>query len=818
MPARRPDRTNAATDTPRALSQYHPGATVTQVVGSTNFPPSFAAVGYAPCFKGFGCATPPLLDRPDLRVPIDEPRRRAPSPALTSPRPPPPRARSRSPPPGQRPDAGSDGNLDAVSFVQRASVVSDPPRGAFQHVAVFKNILVAADGDDSARLHVFDIRDWSEKQVIRVGEVSEEVTGRPTGGEGPAPATVSALAFDGATIAVGTHQGHAHTWRLAEHEGKRGYVRLLQPLKVDAGPITKLHVSGDAQLLTAYSASKRTLVAWELDTGKLRGAFCVDGVARGSPLRLTANCGSVIACVHALVPGQKPQTGAPVEPIAALLDVRTGEGGMVRDVSALAGEGDPICVAFDGELLVVGTTTGAVVAWNVAEGYAAWKGHHKGAVGALASVPGDPARVLSGGADRAVILWDARGNALARLELGAAVTALAAPTERTAVAGTETGFVELLALGAPDAPRDEEVTKMVKRGRVGGSAFVEYAPKHDHAGAPATSLDAFARIVPVREGAVSENGGKKEDDGKARAKTKEGRATAAERAMAKGMLAGAGETAAEAKARAAREEAEERAKHRAMDDSGVARNPDVKTTAEGARRCSNPSCVEREDTLAAGRMLRCSRCKSAVYCSTHCQRTHWRDGHRGECKPPADAEKGTAKEKEKEKEKEPAKETAKDEPAAEVKEASAVPVRRALVVEEDSEDEEEETPAPAPPPPRRSLVVEEDSEDEDDDDAAANPPTEALRRTTLVVEEDSDSDSDDGAVANDAPALPPWMTTHRPPGREIEATATAAAAATAAVPEARKMAAEKKSEEAAVDRSLAALEPLNADDLLYELD
>jgi hypothetical protein len=748
----------------------------------------------------------------------DVPRRRAPSPRPDLAPHPLPRARAyRSPPPGQRPDAGSDGNLDAVTFVQRASVVSDTPRGAFQHVAIFKNILVAADGDEFARLHVFDIRDWSEKQVIRVGEVSEEVTGRPTGGEGPAPATVSALAFDGATIAVGTHQGHAHTWRLAEHEGKRGFVRLLQPLKVDAGPITKLHVSGDAQLLTAYSAAKRTLVAWELDTGKLRGAFCVDGVARGSPLRLTANCGSVIACVHALVPGQKPQTGAPVEPIAALLDVRTGEGGMVRDVSALAGEGDPMRVAFDGELLVVGTTTGAVVAWNVAEGYAAWKGHHKGAVGALASVPGDPARVLSGGADRAVILWDARGNALARLELGAAVTALAAPTERTAVAGTETGFVELLALGAPDAPRDEEITKMVKRGRVEGSAFVEYAPKHDHAGAPATSLDAFARIVPVREGPVSENGGKKEDDGKSRAKTKEGRATAAERVMAKGMLAGAGETAAEAKARAAREEAEERAKHRAMDDSGVARNPDVKTTAEGARRCSNPSCVEREDTLAAGRMSRCSRCKSAVYCSTHCQRTHWRDGHRGECKPAADAGKGTAMEKE------TAKETAKDEPAAEVKRASAVPVRRALVVEEDSEDEEEETPAPVPPPPRRPVVVEEDSEDDVDvdvDDDAANAPTEALRRTTLVVEEDSDSESDsdsdsddvERAVANDAPALPPWMTTHRPPGREIEATTAAA------VPEARKMEAGKKSEEAAVDRSRAALEPLNADDLLYELD
>ena len=36
------------------LTQYHPGASVTQVVGTTNFPPSFAAAGYASCFKGFG--------------------------------------------------------------------------------------------------------------------------------------------------------------------------------------------------------------------------------------------------------------------------------------------------------------------------------------------------------------------------------------------------------------------------------------------------------------------------------------------------------------------------------------------------------------------------------------------------------------------------------------------------------------------------------------------------------------------------------------------------------------------------------------------
>jgi len=43
---------------------------------------------------------------------------------------------------------------------------------------------------------------------------------------------VSCLAFDGMILAAGTHQGYVHTWKLMEHEGKRGYVRLLNPLRV----------------------------------------------------------------------------------------------------------------------------------------------------------------------------------------------------------------------------------------------------------------------------------------------------------------------------------------------------------------------------------------------------------------------------------------------------------------------------------------------------------------------------------------------------------------------------------------------------------
>ena len=307
--------------------RYHPCATVTKVVGTTNFPPSFAAAGYAAGFRGFG------------------------------------------PPPGARSPAGSRDADDArPAFVERASIFPDPPRGAFQHVAVIKNFHVAAHRDASARLHVFDVRDWSEKQVIRVGEL--DPPGPVDGAAAPpslVPAAVSALAFDGTTIAVGTHEGLLHTWRLAEREGKRGYARLLQPLKVDAGAVVRAHLAPDRRLLTAYSADKRTFVCWELDTGKLRGAFCVDGVAKGAPLVLTADAGSVIACAHAsAVDSSFGTTSADAESehVVALLDVDTGEGGRVRGCeAALANEGAPLCLAFDGQRPAGGTCEGAGVAW-----------------------------------------------------------------------------------------------------------------------------------------------------------------------------------------------------------------------------------------------------------------------------------------------------------------------------------------------------------------------------------------------------------------------------------------------------------------------
>ena len=111
------------------------------------------------------------------------------------------------------PGGKADDNPD-VAFVQRADVNPDAGgiHGAFQHVAIFKNILVAADGDKSARLRVFDVRDWSEKQVIRVGAVSE------------APATIRRRG-------TGTRGGHVprvrrHDNRVRHRRGTRAHLAI----------------------------------------------------------------------------------------------------------------------------------------------------------------------------------------------------------------------------------------------------------------------------------------------------------------------------------------------------------------------------------------------------------------------------------------------------------------------------------------------------------------------------------------------------------------------------------------------------------------
>ncbi|KAG2452482.1 hypothetical protein HYH02_002721 [Chlamydomonas schloesseri] len=120
-------------------------------------------------------------------------------------------------------------------------------------------------------------------------------------------------------------------------------------------------------------------------------------------------------------------------------------------------------------------------------------------------------------------------------------------------------------------------------------------------------------------------------------------------------IKGAQRSAADEAAAAEAEEAAKRAQLRAMGEApGVARSRGAvqldSATAALGRKCCNPSCLQREgvaELRAAGRgggagggaggagagaaFKRCGACKSVVYCSAHCQSTHWRDGHKKEC-------------------------------------------------------------------------------------------------------------------------------------------------------------------------------------------
>ena len=246
------------------------------------------------------------------------------------------------------------------------------------------------------------------------------------------------------------------------------------------------------------------------------------------------------------------------------------------------------------------------------------------------------------------------------------MTAIHAPSPRLALAGTEDGAVHVVALCDGETDADEALTAELRGGKRRSNELARYSFKFDAKGASpgCESFEAFTRTFRIEEGAYTAPPAEKEDTKKSRADE------ARDKKVAEAMMKGVGETEEERKKR---EDEEEAAKHRAMDGAGVARDPNIKSSTEGLRRCSNPRCVEREDTIA-GKMLRCSRCKAACYCSSHCQRTHWRDGHRESCKPPGAAAPELTEE------------AAKDAPAP----PSPAPQRRQLVIEDDSEDESSE--------------------------------------------------------------------------------------------------------------------------------
>ena len=55
------------------------------------------------------------------------------------------------------------------------------------------------------------------------------------------------------------------------------------------------------------------------------------------------------------------------------------------------------------------------------------------------------------------------------------------------------------------------------------------------------------------------------------------------------------------------------------------------STAAMGRKCSSSSCLAR-DGVGLAVFKRCGGCAQAAYCSAHCQRVHWKAGHKHECR------------------------------------------------------------------------------------------------------------------------------------------------------------------------------------------
>jgi hypothetical protein len=232
-----------------------------------------------------------------------------------------------------------------------------------------------------------------------------------------------------------------------------------------------------------------------------------------------------------------------------------------------------------------------------------------------------------------VTLWSGTGVKLAAVELGAQVTSVSAQHPRIAVAGTNRGFVEVLLL-----PTEGDGSHGGGVGTRARSPLKYETYFEDAAGTTvlraAEHPEAFARLLAPADDAIAEATGT--SDGGSDGDTRKGSGGAegdeAARLMAKGLAKGGRlmseeEEAAEVAARAKPKPPGGGARPELGDLPGVARDATVPTVE--TRTCASTTCI----TQAVGKkkFLRCARCKLVWYCSAHCQRTHWRDGHSKAC-------------------------------------------------------------------------------------------------------------------------------------------------------------------------------------------
>lgn len=74
-------------------------------------------------------------------------------------------------------------------------------------------------------------------------------------------------------------------------------------------------------------------------------------------------------------------------------------------------------------------------------------------------------------------------------------------------------------------------------------------------------------------------------------------------------------------------------KNRRMAGMAMDKMAKKEASKAAAVKCARLACGKRQGSGSEGSKFKvCSRCQTAMYCSGECQTTHWKEGHKGECK------------------------------------------------------------------------------------------------------------------------------------------------------------------------------------------
>lgn len=537
--------------------------------------------------------------------------------------------------------------------------------------------LIIGDSSAEGLITIFDINTWTRTHTIKTG------------------APVTLLKASSKILVAGTSHGKCHAWHLpqsssdssATQPGMDGLARAgpLEGFLVEdpspAGnprPCTTLALGtmpDGSDILVALSPLACKLKVWRLPEGKLLQALVQPVTEDNAESRAVRTnvvfsfCEGPMFTTISYLPGH--------DPVVQVMDLLARHAEDVNAPERLGGRGRPTSACFNGgKILAVGFEDGAVAAF----GMFGWLGFHKGAqVGCVRVLP-DRLQVLSGGSDGRVKLWSAKGHLLSTLELGFQVTTLSELAEGGVIAaGGNKGEVQLVILPLPSTS-DESIKEASSSSstptppRIGQD---DVSNKEEKQSPEGKIYDLFFDLRPSLDPLVLKASGRVNDHPEAYhsflgcngAFTRK-EVTAAQVLSYATSHARISKSPEEVKrSEAALAEAVRKKQIEGMgEDKGVARTPglsgaslDSSTARNFGRKCSNPSCMIREGIaeLKGKAFKRCSACKSVFYCSEHCQRTHYRDGHKKECLKLAEALKALElrqREEEKEEEEEAKKE------------------------------------------------------------------------------------------------------------------------------------------------------------------